>query len=252
MPDNPTPDPKTLMAPKVEGSIYAPMAAAVSVIDPDDLGQRRTIAHCATYDDAEAIRAALASLLPGKPMPDKEILVERVGMARTAFRIAAMTIERDVRLHELTDDEEEMLLGAAIEAAAIASMPHSEQVEDITLMLLAWENTTPRPSATAVAERIAALTRLGWTPPTDAVAGVEWFAKPGAALAFCIAVEAIRSGHEGNSIEVLCDNPEAESRDQQTAVDCCCDFTDWQAKRFYGATPLDAVLAAGIAQALAR
>ncbi len=79
-----------------------------------------------------------------------------------------------------------------------------------------------------------------------------WFEKPNAAMAFCIALEAIRSGHEGNTVEVLCDDPEAESLDRQTAVDCSCDFTDWETRRFYGATPLDAILAAATVQAQRR
>lgn len=79
-----------------------------------------------------------------------------------------------------------------------------------------------------------------------------WHEQPNAAVAFCIALEAIRAGAEGNSVEVLCDDPEAETRDRQTAVICNCDFTDWHPQRFYGATPLDAILAAGAAQARAR
>lgn len=79
-----------------------------------------------------------------------------------------------------------------------------------------------------------------------------WFEAPNAAVAFCIALEAIRAGDEGNSIEVLCDNPDADTVAEQTAVECCCDFTDWEPRRFYGATPLEAILAAGREQARRR
>jgi hypothetical protein len=44
---------------------------------------------------------------------------EAVERARFAFAIEAMKIERDVRLHELTDDEERSLIRAALTAASI-------------------------------------------------------------------------------------------------------------------------------------
>lgn len=76
-----------------------------------------------------------------------------------------------------------------------------------------------------------------------------WHENPNAAVAFCIALEAIRSGAEGNTVEVFCDNPDAEVLDEQTAVAVCADFTEWKVVRFYGRTPLEAILAAGIEQA---
>lgn len=79
-----------------------------------------------------------------------------------------------------------------------------------------------------------------------------WYERPNAAMAFCIALEAIRTGAEGNSVEILCDNPEADSVGEQTAVDCCCDFTDWKPQRFPGPTPLEAILAAAAEQARSR
>lgn len=79
----------------------------------------------------------------------------------------------------------------------------------------------------------------------------EWFNEPNAAVAFCIALDALRSD-EGNAVEVLCDNPEADSLDQQTAVEVRGEWTGWEPRRFYGATPLAAILAAGTEQARAR
>ena len=80
---------------------------------------------------------------------------------------------------------------------------------------------------------------------------VSWFEQPNAAVAFCIALEALRSD-EGNGVTVMCDNPEAETLDRQTAVDVIAEWTDWEPRRFYGATPLDAILAAAAEQARAR
>lgn len=78
-----------------------------------------------------------------------------------------------------------------------------------------------------------------------------WFEQDNAAVAFCIALDALRSD-EGHSVEILCDNPEADSVDTQCAVDVCGDWTNWEPKRFYGRSPLEAILAAGAEQARAR
>lgn len=43
-------------------------------------------------------------------------------------------------------------------------------------------------------------------------------------------------GREGDSITILCDNPEADSADTQAAVEACASFTGWELKRFYGRT----------------
>lgn len=79
-----------------------------------------------------------------------------------------------------------------------------------------------------------------------------WYEKPNAAMAFCIALEAIRTGAEGNTVLIACDNPEANHVNEQTCIDVVADFTDWQERRFYGPTPLEAVLAAGAEQARRR
>lgn len=79
-----------------------------------------------------------------------------------------------------------------------------------------------------------------------------WYEQQDAALAFCIALEAVRTGAEGNSVEVLCDNPECEVDGEQTAVAVSADFTDWKTVRFYGRTPLQAMLAAASEQARRR
>lgn len=78
-----------------------------------------------------------------------------------------------------------------------------------------------------------------------------WFEAPNAPLAFCIALDALRSD-EGHSVEVLSDDPEASTVDEQSAVEVCGDWTGWDKLRFYGRTPLEAVLAAGAAQAKYR
>lgn len=39
---------------------------------------------------------------------------------------------------------------------------------------------------------------------------------------------------EGNSVCILCDNPEAETIERQSAVECACEFTGWIQRRFYG------------------
>lgn len=46
-------------------------------------------------------------------------------------------------------------------------------------------------------------------------------------------IEQIRSV-EGNSVHILCDNPEADSVETQSAVEVCCDFTGWETVRFFG------------------
>lgn len=79
-----------------------------------------------------------------------------------------------------------------------------------------------------------------------------WHEEPNAAVAFCVALEAIRTGAEGNTVLIPCDNPEADSVFTQSCVDVCADFTDWKERRFYGRTPLEAILAAGAEQASRR
>lgn len=53
-------------------------------------------------------------------------------------------------------------------------------------------------------------------------------------------IESIRQS-EGNSVTILCDNPEADSVDRQSGVEACCDFTDWQTVRVYAASWADAL-----------
>jgi hypothetical protein len=79
-----------------------------------------------------------------------------------------------------------------------------------------------------------------------------WHEEPLAAEAFCIALEAVRTGAEGNSVEVFGDDPEATTLDRQMAIEVQADFTDWVPRRFYGRTPLEAMLAAGAEQARRR
>lgn len=46
---------------------------------------------------------------------------------------------------------------------------------------------------------------------------------------------------EGDSVSILCDDPEAETIDVQTAVEVCGFWTDWEEKRFYGRTWVEAL-----------
>lgn len=41
---------------------------------------------------------------------------------------------------------------------------------------------------------------------------------------------------EGDSITILCDNPEADSAELQAAVEACGDYTGYELQRFYGKT----------------
>lgn len=78
-----------------------------------------------------------------------------------------------------------------------------------------------------------------------------WHEQPNAAVAFCIALEALRN-EEGVEVSIFADDPEADSRDRQTCVEVTAEWTDWEVRRFWGADPLAAVLAAGVEQARAR
>lgn len=51
-------------------------------------------------------------------------------------------------------------------------------------------------------------------------------------------VESLRTS-EGNSVTVLCDNPDGDC-----AIECCSDFTDWETKRFSGSNVKEALKAA--------
>jgi hypothetical protein len=79
----------------------------------------------------------------------------------------------------------------------------------------------------------------------------QWFEQPNAAAAFCVALEALRD-EEGASVEIFADDPEAERVERQTCVEVTAEWTGWELKRFWGATPLEAVLSAGAEQARRR
>lgn len=49
---------------------------------------------------------------------------------------------------------------------------------------------------------------------------------------------------QGNTLTLLCDNEEAETSDQQCAVEICAEFTEWKPQRFYGETVLAALWSA--------
>lgn len=59
------------------------------------------------------------------------------------------------------------------------------------------------------------------------------------AVATCAAIEWLRSC-EGDTVQILCDNPDPDGRDDQAAVICCGGWTNYQDERFNG----DSVLAA--------
>ncbi len=46
---------------------------------------------------------------------------------------------------------------------------------------------------------------------------------------------------EGDSVQILCDNPEADESDKVAAVEACGDYTGHEPQRFYGATWSDAL-----------
>jgi hypothetical protein len=68
-----------------------------------------------------------------------------------------------------------------------------------------------------------------------------------AAVQFLIDIDYLRK-NEGDSIEIICDNPEAESRDKLTAVDVTGDWTDYSPRRFYGPDPAGATRDAATAR----
>jgi hypothetical protein len=78
-----------------------------------------------------------------------------------------------------------------------------------------------------------------------------WYETTEGAVAFCVALEALRS-EPGNSVTILCDNEDAEVRQEQSAVEVTAHWTEWQPERYLGTTPLDAILAAGREQARHR
>lgn len=50
---------------------------------------------------------------------------------------------------------------------------------------------------------------------------------------------------EGDSVTLLCDNPDPASRDQNNAIECNGPWTDWQDRRFQGES-LDAAVQAAV------
>jgi hypothetical protein len=53
-------------------------------------------------------------------------------------------------------------------------------------------------------------------------------------------IEQLRAA-EGDSVEILCDNPGADSIDQQTAVEVSAEFTGWRPQRWHGRTWTEAL-----------
>lgn len=78
----------------------------------------------------------------------------------------------------------------------------------------------------------------------------EWHEEPNAATAFCIALEALRSSE--TAVMILIDDEDADHIDKQCAIECLGPWTDWKEERFYGRTPLAAILEAGREQARRR
>lgn len=50
---------------------------------------------------------------------------------------------------------------------------------------------------------------------------------------FAAMIDELRS-EEGDSVEILCDNPDPTSDDEGAAVECCGDWTNWEHVRYYG------------------
>lgn len=78
-----------------------------------------------------------------------------------------------------------------------------------------------------------------------------WHEEPGVARAFCIVLEALR-GDVGNSVTILCDNTDATYQKDAVGVEVVAEWTGWEPRRFYGASPFDAIRKAGIEQAVSR
>lgn len=79
-----------------------------------------------------------------------------------------------------------------------------------------------------------------------------WFEDPTSAVAFLVVLHALVGAddfEETTSVDILPVNPDASSADQQRAIDVSGDFTNYEPRRFYGRTLLDAIIAAGKAQA---
>lgn len=60
-------------------------------------------------------------------------------------------------------------------------------------------------------------------------------------------IEQLRAG-EGDSVTVLCDDPEAESTAARLAVECVGAWTQWEPRRFYGESVLQCLAKAAVAQ----
>jgi len=55
-------------------------------------------------------------------------------------------------------------------------------------------------------------------------------------MLFCmLLIEELRAD-EGNSVTILCPNPEPENREESEAVECLGEWTAWEEQRFSGAT----------------
>lgn len=66
---------------------------------------------------------------------------------------------------------------------------------------------------------------------------------PRRAMQTMLLIDELRE-HEGAYIQISCDNPEPETRQDQACVTVCDDWTDWQERTFYAETVLDALHAA--------
>lgn len=60
------------------------------------------------------------------------------------------------------------------------------------------------------------------------------------ALKICGAIEWLRAV-EGDSVEILCDNPDPDTRDRQCGVNCNGEWTHWAPEIYYGESVLAAL-----------
>lgn len=78
-----------------------------------------------------------------------------------------------------------------------------------------------------------------------------WHEEPNNCVAFCTILAAL-TDEEANSVDILPPNVDAEDVDHQRAVEVSADWTDYEPRRFYGRTLLDAMIKAGVEQAKHR
>ncbi len=112
-----------------------------------------------------------------------------------------------------------------------------------------FTNATRYEEASAIADKAAReFDALYATPASqDALIARDGCEMPEVVMARYI--EILRSD-EGDSVTICCDDPEANEREKQVAIDCCAWWTDWNERRFYGESVLQCLAKAVQVRAL--